>query len=123
EVLAQEGVVQGVECAALAPTLDVLDGAAVGLDGEDGAARHRATVKAHGAGAAARRVTADVRAGQPEVLPDEVNEQRAGADLAGVLLAVDGDGDRVLAHDRAPWARSMARRTARLVRTRTMSRL
>src|SRR5262245_56544105 len=122
-VLLPEALLQRVERASLGQTLDGLDAAAVGLDREHGAALHRATVEAHGARAAARRVTADVRPGQPEVLPDEVHEQRAGADLAGVLLAVDGDGDRVLAHDRAPWARSMARRTARLVRTRTMSRL
>src|SRR5262245_47824162 len=122
-VLLPEALLQRMECAALGETLDGLDAAAVGLDGEDRAALHRATVQAHGAGATARRVTADVGAGQPEVLPDEVHEQRTGADLTGVLLAVDGDGDRVLAHDRAPWARSMARRTARLVRTRTMSRL
>src|SRR5262245_50501882 len=122
-VLLPEALLQRVERASLRQALDGLDGPVVGLDGEDGAALHRATVQAHGAGAAARRVTADVRAGQSEVLPDEVDEQRAGADLAAVLLAVDGDGDRVLAHGRAPWARSMARRTARLVRIRTMSRL
>src|SRR5262245_50810117 len=122
-VLLPEALLQRVERASLRQALDGLDRPAVGLDGEDSAALHRATVQAHGASAAARRVTADVRAGQSEVLADEVDEQRTGADLAGVLFAVHGDGDRVLAHGRAPWARSMARRTARLVRTRTISRL
>src|SRR5262249_52324008 len=88
-VLLPEALLQRVERAALCQTLDGLDGAAVGLDGEDGAALHGATVEADGAGAAARRVATDVRTGQPEVLADEVDEQRAGADLAAVLLAVD----------------------------------
>ena len=35
----------------------------------------------------------DVRAGQPELLPQEVHEQETRLDVPDVLLAVDGDRD------------------------------
>ena len=47
----------------------------------------------HGAGAAARRVAADVRAGQAERLAQEVHEQEPRLDVGRALLAVDGDLD------------------------------
>src|ERR1041384_5300962 len=122
-VLLPEALLQRVQRAAGGEALDGLDRRPVGLDREHGAALDRLAVEANRARAAARGVAADVRAGQPEVLADEVDEQRAGRDGAGLLLAVDRDGDLVLAHGWPPCARSTARRTARLVRTRTRSRL
>src|SRR5215468_4857055 len=118
-----EPLLQRMQRAAGGEALDGLDRRAVGLDREHGAALDRLAVEADRARAAARGVAADVRAGQAERLADEVDEQQAGLDRAGLLLAVDRDGDLVLAHGRPPCARSMARRTARLVRTRTRSRL
>ncbi len=64
--------------------------AAVGLHREDGAGLHRPAVQEDGAGAAVRRVAADVGAGEPQVLADEVDEQQARLDVGLVLLAVDG---------------------------------
>jgi hypothetical protein len=65
--------------------------AAVGLGGEHRAALHRLAVEVDGACAARRRVAPDVRAGQPDVLPDVLDEQRARLDVVGVLDPVDGD--------------------------------
>jgi hypothetical protein len=41
------------------------------------------------------RVTADVTAGQVEIVADEVDQQSSGVDLALVLLTVYVDGDRL----------------------------
>ena len=55
-------------------------------------------VDVDGARAAIARVAADVRAGQPEVVAQEVDEQEARLDVRLVGLAVDGDGDVLGAH-------------------------
>ena len=67
--------------------------AAVDLDGEQHAALHRLPVELHGARAAVAGVAADVRAGQVEVVAEEVHEQAARLDLALVARAVDVDRD------------------------------
>ena len=74
--------------------LDRADVRAVGLDGEHHAALDRLPVELHGAGAAVAGVAADVRAGQVEVVADEVHQQPPGRDLALVGRAVDLDRDR-----------------------------
>ena len=56
---------------------------------------HRHAVEEHGAGAAARRVAADVRPGQAERLAQEVDEEEPGLDVGRALLAVDGHLDSV----------------------------
>src|SRR5262249_25624767 len=122
-VLLPEALLQRVQRAAGGEALDGLDRRAVGLDRERRAALDRLAVEADRGGAVAGGVAADGGAGQAGVLADEVDEQRARLDGAGLLLAVDRDGDLVLAHGWPPCARSMARRTARLVRMRTRSRL
>ncbi len=52
-------------------------------------------VEQHRAGAAISRVTADVTAGQVEIVADEVDQQSSRVDLTLVLLAIDVDGDRL----------------------------
>ena len=47
----------------------------------------------HRAGAAVGRVAADVRAGQPQRLTQEVDEQQAGFDLGTLVRTVDGHRD------------------------------
>src|SRR5262249_15605791 len=95
-----ESLLERVQLAADREPLDGLDRRAVGLDGEHRAALDGLTVDAHRARTAARGVAADVGPGQAEVLADEVDQERARLDRAGLLLAVDRDGDLVLAHGR-----------------------
>ena len=73
--------------------LDGRDLRAVGLDREEHAALHRLAVEMHGAGAAVARVAADVSPGQPEIVPDEVDEQAPCGHLHLDLLAVDLERD------------------------------
>ena len=72
--------------------LDGGDLAAVRLDGEHRAGLHRPPVHQDGARAARRGVAPDVRSGEPEVLPQEVHEQRAWLDvpLAGIPVHRQG---------------------------------
>src|SRR5919197_2057209 len=76
-----EGLLERMELAALRETLDRRDLAAVSLDREHGARLHRAPVEVDRAGAAERRVAADLRPGQPEVVAEEVDEHSPGLDL------------------------------------------
>ena len=69
--------------------LDRRDLGAIGLDREHRARLDGVAVEVDGAGAAVRRVAADVGAGQPEVVAQSVDEQQAGLDLEVVLDAVD----------------------------------
>ena len=55
---------------------------AAGLDGQHQARAHRLAVELHGAGAADAVLAADVGAGQPGLVADEVRQQRARLDLA-----------------------------------------
>ena len=72
--------------------LDGHDVGALGLHGDDRAALDGLAVHEHGAGAALRGVAADVRAGEPQVLADEGDEQRARLDFGRGRLAVDLHG-------------------------------
>ena len=69
--------------------LDRGDLAAVGLDGQHGAALHRLAVQVHGAGPAVAGVAADDGADLAELLPQVVDEQRPWFDLVGVGHPVD----------------------------------
>jgi hypothetical protein len=69
-------------------------GRAVGLDGENRARLHGATVEVHRAGAAVRGVAADLGAGEVEVLPQEVDEQSARLDLELDRPTVDDEPNR-----------------------------
>src|ERR687888_802740 len=89
-----EGLLQRMELAALREALDRRDLAAVGLDREHGAGLHRVPVEMDRAGAAERRVAADLRPGEAEVVAEEVDEQRPRLDLRLVPDAVDGERNR-----------------------------
>ena len=70
-----------------------------------------------------RGVAADVGAGQPELLAQEVDQQQARLDLRVVRRPVHGDPDLVLCHGYRPPARSTASFKARVASTRAISRL
>ena len=92
-MLLPEAFLQRVQLAVLGQTLDRGDLGAVGLDGEDRAGLDAAAVDQHRARAALARVAADVRAGQQQLLAQEVDEEQARLDVALAHLAVDGHRD------------------------------
>ena len=103
----------GWSVGAVGHALDGLDLAAVGLDGEHRAGLGALAVDVDGARAAVARVAADVRAGQPEVVAQEVDEQEAGLDVGLVGLAVDRDRDVLGGHrGAASYAYARARSVA-----------
>ena len=66
----------------------VSDVGAFALHGERGAGLHRLAVEMDDAGAALRGVAADMRAGEPQVLAQELDQERAGIDIGGDGFAV-----------------------------------
>src|SRR5690349_8219853 len=86
--LAERGL-HRVQLAVGGEALDGRDLGALHLQREHRARLHRAAVHVHRARAALRGVAADVRAGEPELLADELHEQRARIHAAGHGLAVD----------------------------------
>src|SRR6266566_978002 len=76
-VLLVEAFLDRMELAVLLETFDRRDGAPIGLHREDRARLHRTAVEQHGAGAAVRRVAADMRPGHAEVLAEEVDKKDA----------------------------------------------
>ncbi len=85
---------------ALGQALDGLDRVAVGLHGEHEARAHALPVEQHVAVAAEAVLAGKVRAGQVEVLAQEVGERAAGLDGALAPAAVDLDPHRM--HRRRP---------------------
>ena len=67
------------------PSIVVIVGA-LRLQREHRARLHRAAVQVHGAGAALRGVAADVRAGQLQLLADQLDQQRARVDRVSTAL-------------------------------------
>src|SRR4029077_13068908 len=93
-VLIPESLLQRVQLAACRQSLDREDLVAVGLRREHRAGLDRPrAVQEYAATAAARRVAADVRAGQAALFAEEVREQRARLDVPVVGDAVDRDMD------------------------------
>src|SRR5262249_42850992 len=90
-VLLHKPFLDRVEPAVLLEPLHRQDGPAVSLDPEDGARLHRPPVQEDGAGAAMRRVASDMRPGEAEHLPDQVNQEQSGLDVGLTPLAVDRD--------------------------------
>src|SRR5262249_37602111 len=110
----------------LAVLLQALEGGEVrarGLHRQHGAGLHRRPVEEDGAGPAVGGVTADVGAGQPELIAEEVHQERPRLHLVLVRLAVHRDLDRVRAHGHFPPARLTAAFSARPASTRDISRL
>ena len=66
----------------------VSDVGALDLPGEDRAGLHRLAVDVHDAGAALRGVAADMGAGEPQVLAQELHQQGARIDVTGDGFAV-----------------------------------
>ena len=71
-----------MQLGAVGQALDGHDRRPRGLRGEHRAGLHRLAVDMHDAGAALRRVAADMRPGQAEILAQEMNQQRAVFDGA-----------------------------------------
>ena len=90
-VLVPERLLERVERRAVGHALDRLDLGAVGLDGEHRARLGALAVDVDGARAAVAGVAADVRAGEAEVVAQEVDEQEPRLDVGLVRLAVDGE--------------------------------
>src|SRR5262249_32955623 len=79
--------------ALLAQALDRVNRRAIRLDGQDRTRLHGVAVQAPGARAALGGVASDVRTGDAEILPQQVNEQFSGLDLGRPLFTVHRDGD------------------------------
>jgi hypothetical protein len=92
-VLRSERVLQIGDRAALGEALDRLHPAAVRLGGEHQTAAHRRAVHAHGARAADAVLAAHVRAREPQLVAEKVDQVLARLDLSGHRRAVDGQRD------------------------------
>src|SRR5439155_19314184 len=92
-MLVPERLLHRMQLAVLRQAFDGGDGAPFGLDREQRAGLHGPAVEEDGAGAALAGVAPYVRPGQAEDVAQEMDEQQAGLDLAGLSNAVDLDGD------------------------------
>src|SRR2546427_11631526 len=92
-VLLVEAFLDRMELPVLLEPLDGRDRPLIGLHGEHRARLHRAAVEEHRAGAAVGGIAADVRAGHPEVLAEEMDKERARLDVDVVRRSVDRDVD------------------------------
>src|SRR5215813_998527 len=84
----------------LGQALDGGDVGALDLPGEDGARLHGLAVDMHDAGATLRGVAANVGTGEPQVVAQELHQQRARIDVTGDGLAVHRQSDG--RHERPP---------------------
>jgi hypothetical protein len=97
-VVVPEGLLERVQLVAVGHALDGLDLGAVGLDGKHRAALHRVAVDVHRARAAVGGVTADVRAGQTQVVAQQMDQEQTRLDFDLVVLPVDGEAHGNGAH-------------------------
>jgi hypothetical protein len=89
-VVLVERLLQRRELFGVGQSFDRLDGAAVGLHRQHQAAAHDLAVHADGAGTAHAVLAADVRAGEAELLAQEVDQVLARLDAPRDALVVDG---------------------------------
>ncbi len=75
---------------------------AVALHGKDEAAAHDLVVDHHGAGAAHALLAADMAAGQPQILAQEIDQRLAGLDALAHVLAIDAHADVEVAFGHDP---------------------
>jgi hypothetical protein len=126
-VLLPETLLERVQLTSLFQTLDGLDLAPVGLNGQKRAGLDGNTIDDDGARPAIGRVAADVRAGQIQHVAQQVHQQQARLHVGRMACSIDGQRDRRqcngLTHAAPPCARARARRRARRVISRTMARL
>src|SRR4051795_2390039 len=97
-----EPLLHGIQAAVVLEAFDRGDLVALGGRRQHRARLRRLAVHQHDARPAVGGVAAPVRAGQAELVAQEVDEQQPRLDVAGVLLAVDRDG---YAHDAAYFER------------------
>ena len=107
QVLVEEG--QWVERGAAGHRLDRGDRPAIGLDGQHRARLGALAVDVDSAGTAVAGVATDMRAGQSEVVTQEMHQEEARLDVGLVGLAVDGDRDVLCRHRGTLPTRSRAR--------------
>ena len=89
-----EPLLDGVQLAVAGQAFNGGDFAPIGLDGEQGARLGGLAVEQDRAGAADAGLAADVRAGQPAVLAQKMDQQGARLDLVLLLNTVDFDSDQ-----------------------------
>ncbi len=87
-----EGLLQRMQVIHGPQSLDGENLVAIGLHGEHQAGADRLSVEQDGARAAHAVLAADVRAGQTQLVAQEVAQQQARLDGPFILGAVDGDG-------------------------------
>src|SRR2546429_212837 len=88
-VLFPEALLDRVQLAILREPLDRQDGGTVGLNREHRARLHRLAAEEDRARTALARVATDVCPGEPDDLPDVMDQQKARLDLVTNFLAVD----------------------------------
>ena len=93
-VLDREGLLQVTRLAGGRHPLDGLDATAVTLYGEHEAAAHDGSVHAHRARAAYPVLATHVRAGQLELVAEEVHQALPWLDATADRCAIDGEQDR-----------------------------
>src|SRR5215475_5144969 len=119
-----EGVLERVQDAVLAETLDGRHGTPARLHRQHEAARHRLAVEVHGAGAAVPGTTTFLGSGEAEVLAKGVEQRLVGLHQHLDGLAVDRGAQDLFRHGQSPPegqapARASAVVSVRRVRTRT----
>src|SRR5438132_9557692 len=100
-----EGVLKGVESAAVSHPLHGLDPPAGAGEPEDQAGEHRAAVQQHRTGAAFAQLAAVLGAGEPEVLPQHFEEGLVRGEGHLDLLPVQLEGDLRLGRGHQPFSR------------------
>src|SRR6185295_14537252 len=98
--------------AGIGHALDRLHARAVALDGEREAAAHDHIVETDRAGAAHAVLAADMTAGEPERVAQEIDQRRARLDRLGDGFAVHSEPDVDGAHARDPASCAAARRSS-----------
>ena len=114
----QNACCSGCSAVVVAEALDGLDVAALGLDGEHQAAADRGPVDDDGAGAAHALLAAHVRAGEAQLLAQELRQRHARLGQAHLAPAVDAEahGHGLPGHAVLPSAERTA--AASVLRTR-----
>ena len=105
-VLFVQGGLHGVLDPVAFHALDGFDSRAVCLDGQHQAGPLGTAVDDDGAGPAGTLLASDVRAGETQLVPDQVGEEHPRLDPHLGVLAVDREADGVLIHDMDASARA-----------------
>ena len=101
-MLLLEALLQRMELSILEKSFDGKELGSVSLHGKHRARLDRLSVENDGASAAIAGIAADVRAGEPQHLPDEMNQEQPGFDIGLSLTAIDLDVNRLLLCHRLP---------------------